>query len=196
MFDLVYPPEPAPVLPVPTADNPSSAIVVKGEMFPIIMENGIVYAQATRSYCHGGSFLLHPVVHLHIINRNNELYLQKRSMKKDLLPGRWDTAVGGHVDYGEYICEALHREAAEELKFYDFNPISLGNYVYRSDSEREMVNIFAAVGNFSPQPDLDEVEEGRYWPMEEIESNIGKSVFTPNFESEFRKIRRSLEALL
>ena len=184
MFDLVYPPEPAPVLPVPTADNPSSAIVVKGEMFPIIRENGIVYAQATRSYCHGGSFLLHPVVHLHIINRNNELYLQKRSMKKDLLPGRWDTAVGGHVDYGEYICEALHREAAEELKFYDFNPISLGNYVYRSDSEREMVNIFAAVGNFSPQPDLDEVEEGRYWPMEE------------NFESEFRKIRRSLEALL
>lgn len=165
-------------------------------MLPVVRESGLVYGQATRAYCHGGSFLLHPVVHLHIINRNDELYLQKRSLKKDLLPGRWDTAVGGHVDYGEYMIEALHREAAEELKFYDFNPVSLGSYVFNSEVERELVNIFAAVGNFTLHPDLDEVAEGRYWPMDEIEANIGKSVFTPNFESEFRRIRHSLEALL
>ena len=62
--------------------------------------------------------------------------------------------------------------------------------------EGEFVNIFAAVGNFTPQPDLDEVDEGRYWSMEEIEESLGKSIFTPNFESEFRRIRKSLEALL
>ena len=196
MTDLVYPPEPAPILPVPTADVPSTMMVQAGEMLPVIRENGIVYAQATRKYCHGGSFLLHPVVHLHIINRNAELYLQKRSMKKDLLPGRWDTAVGGHVDYGEYLSEALHREAGEELGFYDFNPLYLGSYVFQSNIDREMINIFAAVGNFTLHPDEDEVEEGRYWPLDEIEANIGKDVFTPNFEGEFRRIRKSLEALL
>lgn len=196
MTDLVYHPEPAPILPVPTADVPSTMMVQAGEMLPVIRENGIVYAQATRKYCHGGSFLLHPVVHLHIINRNAELYLQKRSMKKDLLPGRWDTAVGGHVDYGEYLSEALHREAGEELGFYDFNPLYLGSYVFQSNIEREMINIFAAVGNFTLHPDEDEVEEGRYWPLDEIEANIGKDVFTPNFEGEFRRIRKSLEALL
>ena len=196
MTDLVYPPEPAPILPVPTADVPSTMMVQAGEMLPVIRENGIVYAQAMRKYCHGGSFLLHPVVHLHIINRNAELYLQKRSMKKDLLPGRWDTAVGGHVDYGEYLSEALHREAGEELGFYDFNPLYLGSYVFQSNIEREMINIFAAVGNFTLHPDEDEVEEGRYWPLDEIEANIGKDVFTPNFEGEFRRIRKSLEALL
>ena len=196
MTDLVYPPEPAPILPVPTADVPSTMMVQAGEMLPVIRENGIVYAQATRKYCHGGSFLLHPVVHLHIINRTAELYLQKRSMKKDLLPGRWDTAVGGHVDYGEYLSEALHREAGEELGFYDFNPLYLGSYVFQSNIEREMINIFAAVGNFTLHPDEDEVEEGRYWPLDEIEANIGKDVFTPNFEGEFRRIRKSLEALL
>ena len=182
MIDLVYPPEPAPILPAPTADAPSTMMAQAGEMLPIIRENGIVYAQATRKYCHGGSVLRHPVVHLHIINRNAELYLQKRSMKKDLLPGRWDTAVGGHVDYGEYISEALHREAAEELGFYDFNPLHLGNYVFQSNMEREMINVFAAVGNFELHPDEDEVDEGRYWPLDEIEANIGQSVFTPNFE--------------
>lgn len=196
MFELVYPGSPAPVLPKQVAGVSEEAVVNAAEMLPIVRENGLVYAQATRAYCHGGSMLLHPVVHLHIINRFDQLYLQKRSMKKDLLPGMWDTAVGGHVDYGEYISEALFRESFEELKFTEYNPIWLGNYVFHSNVECELVNIFAAVGNFNPQPDLDEVEEGRYWPMEEIEENIGKSIFTPNFESEFRRIRKSLEALL
>lgn len=196
MFELVYPSAPAPVLPKQVAAVSEEAVVNAAEMLPIVRENGLVYAQATRSYCHGGSMLLHPVVHLHIINRFDQLYLQKRSMKKDLLPGMWDTAVGGHVDYGEYISEALFRESSEELKFTEYNPIWLGNYVFHSNVECELVNIFAAVGNFNPQPDLDEVEEGRYWPLEEIEENIGKSIFTPNFESEFQRIRKSLEALL
>ena len=88
------------------------------------------------------------------------------------------------------------RESGEELKFTEYNPIWLGNYIFQSDVERELINIFAAVGNFTPHPDLDEVAEGRYWSMDEIEENLGKSIFTPNFEGEFRKIRKSLEALL
>ena len=56
--------------------------------------------------------LLHPVVHLHLFNSRGELYLQKRPEWKDIQPGRWDTAVGGHVDYGETVDEALRRECA------------------------------------------------------------------------------------
>ncbi len=196
MLELIYPGSPAPVLPKPTATGGDCAPCSSIEMLPIIRENGVVYARAARVNCHNGSMLLHPVVHLHILNRFDQLYLQKRSMKKDLLPGYWDTAVGGHVAYGEYIREALFRESGEELKFTEYNPVYLGNYVFQSNTERELVSIFAAVGNFTPQPDLDEVSEGRYWSMEEIEENMGKSVFTPNFEGEFRKIRKSLEALL
>lgn len=150
----------------------------------------------TREYAHGGAKPLHPVVHLHILNRNDELYLQKRSAKKKLLPGRWDTAVGGHIDYGEQVLEALFRESSEELNFTEYNPIFIKSYVFESQQEREVVNVFACVGNFTPHPDLDEVSEGRYWTMEEIEENFGKSVFTPNFEGEFRQIRTTLEALL
>ncbi|MCI2060663.1 MAG: hypothetical protein LKJ87_07415, partial [Bacteroidales bacterium] len=94
MFDLLYPISPAVVLPLPTADAPKPENNVSPvEMLPVIKENGVVYAQASRKYCHSGSMLLHPVVHLHILNRYDQLYLQKRSMKKDLLPGYWDTAV-------------------------------------------------------------------------------------------------------
>ena len=87
----------------------------KEEWFPLIDEQGNTIGKAPRRECHNGSKLLHPVVHLHIINNDGELYLQKRSTNKDIQPGKWDTAVGGHIDYGETIEEALAREVREEL---------------------------------------------------------------------------------
>ncbi len=196
MFDLTYPVSPAPLLPLPSADNPGDRPRPTGETVPVVEENGLVVGQATRQSVHDGSKLMHPVVHLHIINREGCLYIQKRSMSKDLLPGRWDTAVGGHVDYGETLEEALYREASEELGFRDFNPIFLKSYVWESAREKELVNVFATVGNFTLRPDNDEVTEGRYWRMSEIESNLGRGLFTPNFEQEFKSIKDTLLALL
>ena len=68
------------------------------ELFPIVDEAGNVTGSATRRECHGGSMLLHPVVHLHVNMPGAGLYLQKRSCDKDIQPGKWDTSVGGHVD--------------------------------------------------------------------------------------------------
>ena len=195
MIDLVYPYDLAPVLPAPTADSlPQTAQQV--EYFPIVEPNGLVIGRSTREYCHGGAKPLHPVIHVHIIDRFSRIYLQKRSMKKDIQPGKWDTAVGGHVSYGESIVEAVYREAYEELRLMEFNPIHIETYQFESPVEKEMVSIFAAVGSYELTPDLDEVDEGRWWPVEEIDANVGKGVFTPNFESEFQMIRKQLLALL
>ena len=76
MFELVYPVEPAPVLPLPTAETPGGQQLKDSEMVPVVEPDGLVVGQASRKYVHGGSKLLHPVVHLHIINRNSELYVQ------------------------------------------------------------------------------------------------------------------------
>ena len=195
MIDLVYPYDLAPVLPAPTVD--SQPQTVEGvEYFPIVEPNGLVIGRSTREYCHGGAKPLHPVIHVHIIDRFSRLFMQKRSMKKDIQPGKWDTAVGGHVSYGESIVEAVYREAYEELRLIEFNPIHIETYQFESSVEKEMANIFAAVGSYALTPDLDEVDEGRWWPVEEIDANIGKGVFTPNFESEFQMIRKQLLALL
>ena len=195
MIDLVYPYDLAPVIPAPTADSLPQT-VQQVEYFPIVEPNGLVIGRSTREYCHGGAKPLHPVIHVHIIDRFSRIYLQKRSMKKDIQPGKWDTAVGGHVSYGESIVEAVYREAYEELRLIEFNPIHIETYQFESSVEKEMVSIFAAVGSYELTPDLDEVDEGRWWPVEEIDANMGKGVFTPNFESEFQMIRKQLLALL
>ena len=169
---------------------------MREEIFPIVNAEGEVIGSATRTECHSGTFILHPVVHLHIFNSQGDLYLQKRVVTKKIQPGKWDTAVGGHVSYGESIIEAVYREASEELGLTEFNPIHIETYEFESSVEREMVNVFAAIGSYELHPDLDEVDEGRWWELADIDASIGKDVFTPNFESEFAMIRSSLLALL
>lgn len=195
MPGLIYPYDMAPLVPAPTAESLASGMETD-EWFPVVEPNGMVVGRSTRKYCHGGQKPLHPVIHIHIIDRYSRIYLQKRSMRKDIQPGKWDTAVGGHVAYGESLLEAVHREALEELRFTDFHPIFIETYIFESEIEKEMVNVYAAVGSYDLHPDLDEVDEGRWWPVEEIDANLGKGLFTPNFESEYQMIRSSLLALL
>ena len=87
------------------------------EMFPIVDEQGTITGAATRGECHSGSKLLHPVVHLHVFNSKGELYLQKRPEWKDIQPGKWDTAVGGHIDLGESVGTAEYMRQMETAPF-------------------------------------------------------------------------------
>lgn len=159
------------------------------ELFPVVNESGEVVGSATRAYCHSGAKPLHPVVHLHIFNSAGELYLQKRAMNKDIQPGKWDTAVGGHVDYGEDVASALLREAREELGVVGFDPVPCFRYVFESAIERELVNSFVTYYDGPVLPDLDEVTEGRFWNIEDIRKGLGKGIFTPNFEAEFERLQ-------
>ncbi len=192
MVELFYPSDSAPFIPAKDAFAPHRA----EEILPVCDAAGQVNACAARTYCHSAARPLHPVVHLHILRRDGRLYLQKRSLKKDFLPGLWDTAVGGHITYGETVMEALYREASEELGLADFAPVSLDSYVWESERERELVNVFATVGSYEPHPDGEEVSEGRWWSFQEIEKCLSDSLFTPNFESEYLRMRKALEALL
>lgn len=197
MIELIYPLEMSvPRLPAHTAASKSRKSPAREEIFPVIDNDGFVIAKASRAYCHSGSHLLHPVVHLHLINRKEEIYLQKRSANKEIQPGKWDSSVGGHVVFGELIIEALHREAFEELGLETFNPSYLGSYVWETDRDSEFVNMFALVGDVTPKPDPEEIEEGRWWTIREIENNLDKDVFTPSFATEFLKIKQQLLSLL
>ena len=176
---------------------------IQTELFPVVTPDGEVVGSATRQQCHDGvSMLLHPVVHLHLVAPDGSIYLQKRVMTKDIQPGKWDTAVGGHVDYGEAVGDALVREAVEELGHRPTDAARrVLTYVFQSARERELVNVFAEpVGRdiqLTPAPD--EIDEGRFWtPAEIAEAAVlpeGECPLTPNFVSEYGRISHLLKQL-
>lgn len=163
----------------------------KAELFPIVDAEGNTIGCATRGECHDGSKLLHPVVHLHLLNSAGEIYLQQRPLWKEIQPGKWDTAVGGHVDYGESVADALLREVREEIGITDFTPVFLMCYRFESERERELVYVYKCVYEGEVKPS-DELDGGRLWAISEVEHAIGKGVLTPNFEQEFRMIEGML----
>ena len=140
------------------------------EIFPLVDEAGNVTGSATRGVCHNGSHLLHPVVHLHVFNSHGEVYLQKRPDWKDIQPGKWDTAVGGHIDYGETPEQALQREVR-----------------FTSSRESELVYVHKTIYDGPICPSADELDGGRFWSLQEIREAIGQNILTPNFESEFQR---------
>ena len=157
------------------------------EKFPLVDEKGRVIGSATRGECHNGSRLLHPVVHLHVFNSAGDIYLQKRPEWKDIQPGKWDTAVGGHMDYGETPEQALRREVSEELGITDFEPEFVDKYVFDSKRERELVYVNRTTYDGPVRPSAEELDGGRFWTMQEIKEAMGKEILTPNFESEFKR---------
>lgn len=162
------------------------------EWFDLVTPEGKIVGRAPRSAVHGNPQLLHPVVHVHIINSRGELYLQKRADSKDLYPGYWDTAVGGHVSSGEQIEQALRREAAEELNIADgaFQP--LFRYVMRNPHESELVHAFLLKADGPFDYNREEISDGRFWNPGEIEQQLGKDIFTPNFEQEFALLKKMI----
>lgn len=159
----------------------------KDEQFPVVDEMGNILGAISRGHAHDGSKILHPVVHLHLFNNKGDLFLQYRPAWKDIQPDKWDTACGGHVDLGESVNQALHREVKEELGITDFEPISMGHYVFESKREKELVYVHRCVYDGEVKPSQDELDGGRFWTKEEILDNMGKEVFTPNFENEYKK---------
>lgn len=154
------------------------------EWLTIVDVKGGVKGKATRKHCHGEEKLLHPVVHLHLV-KGKSIYLQKRPENKEVQPGKWDTAVGGHLSFGEDVETGLLREADEELDLKDISPRFLLKYVWETDIEKELVYMFFVKDVEEITINKSELDDGKYWSVTQIRENLGKNVFTPNFEKEF-----------
>ena len=162
------------------------------EWLPLVNEQGGIIGKAPRSACHRGEKLLHPVVHLHVLNNQKHIYLQKRPMNKLVQPGKWDTAVGGHISVGETLETALKREAWEEIGLQNFSARLVKTYRWDSEIESELVYVFVSHDFKGIHLHSDEVEEGRFWTPKQIESNMGLSFFTPNFEHEYQLLKKEI----
>ena len=110
------------------------------EFLPIVNERGNIVGRAMYVELHGGNKMLHPVVHLHVINGKGEttrLYW-------------W------HVAFGETPEKTLKRKMAETLGLSDAVPKLKRQYIRESKTERELVYVFTVIS----EADLPVLPEG------------------------------------
>lgn len=157
------------------------------EYFEIVDEDDRVIGKALRSECHGNPSLVHRVAHVLVFDRQGRLLLQKRSMSKDVQPGKWDTSVGGHLDPGETYEEAARREMFEELGVADLPLTLLHAYPMRNDFESENVVTFTACCDGPFSFSLSEIDEVKFWTAPEIDEALSRGILTPNFEDEWAR---------
>ncbi len=85
-----------------------------GEIFDVVDERNRVQKQALRAEVHRQAWR-HRAVHIFVLDKRGQIFLQKRSPAKDSHSGLWDTSAAGHLDAGEDYRQAAERELYEEL---------------------------------------------------------------------------------
>ena len=168
----------------------------QGEMLDLVDENDRVVGTVRRGAVHGNPGLRHRAVHVFVRSRGGEIFLQKRAAGKLVAPGKWDTSVGGHLAAGQSYEEAARREMEEELGISGEAMPSLRHshdYVWQNEVETEHIRTFIAEAEGPFELNSAEIEEGRFWAVEELRRALGTGVLSPNLETElgYLGIRRS-----
>ncbi|HIJ59123.1 MAG TPA: NUDIX domain-containing protein [Nitrospirae bacterium] len=161
--------------------------MVVEELLEVVNHEGIVIKILPRSEIHGNPSLLHKVVHLIVVNKTGQVLLQKRSYKKDVAPEKWDTSVGGHVNPSESLEKAIERETLEELGFLCVNPRFLYSYIHSNSYESELVYTYLYQYEGPFDFNKEEIDEIRFWNLDEIEAVLEKNILSDNFKSEFNR---------
>lgn len=162
------------------------------EWFDVVDEQDRVVGRELRREVHRRG-LLHRAVHVLVFNRSGQVFLQKRSMKKDSAPGAWDSSASGHLDSGENYDACAPRELREELGVEAVVPIEpLFKLPASEETAAEFVWIYRTHhdGPFVLHPD--EIERGEWFEPADVDVAIRKrsAEFARSFRhiwSEFRR---------
>jgi len=142
------------------------------ELFDVVDENDQVVGQATRARVHREK-LWHRAVHAWVFNRAGEVFLQKRSMLKDMAPGRWDSSCSGHLDADESYDNAVVRELGEEIGLVLGDvPEKLFRARARVETGWEFVWVYRLVSEGPFQLHPAEIDTGAWYASAEVDSLI------------------------
>ncbi len=141
-------------------------------IFDIVNERDEVTGRAPRSEVHARG-LLHRAVHVLVFNSRGEIFLQKRSMKKDRQPGVWDSSCSGHVDSGEDYDQTALRELGEEIGLHLATPPQrLFKIDACEETDAEFVWVYRCENEGPFQLHPDEIETGDWFAPERVSTWI------------------------
>ena len=156
---------------------------MSGEFFDIVNTRDEVIGRAPRREVHARG-LWHRAIHVLVFDSVGRVFLQKRSQRKDLSPGLWDSSCSGHVDSGEDYEQAAQRELGEELGLRLLAPPARWFRVEaRGETGWEFVWAYRLRhdGPFTLHPD--EIECGAWFRPDELAGRLTTeaAIFAPAF---------------
>jgi isopentenyldiphosphate isomerase len=138
------------------------------EIFDVVNDRDEVVGQNTRSEVHRLG-LQHRAVHVLVFNSKGEVFLQKRSLKKDRQPGLWDSSASGHLDCGEEYDACAVREVAEEIGLRLAQcPARLFKIAASPETDQEHVWIYRCEAEGPFELNAEEIERGDWFAPEEV----------------------------
>jgi len=144
------------------------------ELLSVVDQNDHVIKTLPRHEIHALG-LPHRAVHILVFNESGELFLQKRSMKKDLNKGLWDTSAAGHVDVGEEYTVSALRETQEEL---GINIVKSLQFLFKLPPTpqlgMEFIQVYQCSHNGPFILNQDEIDEGTWCSIEDISIRVKK----------------------
>jgi len=154
------------------------------DIFDVVNERDEVVDRQPRSVVHANG-LLHRAVHVLVFNSKGDLFLQKRSMKKDREPGVWVSSCSGHVDAGETYDQTAVRELREEIGLaVKTPPPKLFKIDACKETDAEFVWIYRCESDGPFQLHPDEIDRGDWFTPEQISRWIAEKPqeFTMSFK--------------
>jgi len=138
--------------------------------------------------------LRHRAVHILVFNDANQIFLQKRSLTKDVNAGLWDTSAAGHVDAGESYDICAHRETIEELGVCVDETLSfLFKLPAIPETGMEFVQVYRCQHNGPFTLEAGEIDDGQWFDIQEVAQRVKTNA--PSITDTFKTLWLKFEAI-
>jgi 8-oxo-dGTP pyrophosphatase MutT (NUDIX family) len=124
--------------------------------------------------------LPHRSTYILVFNSRGELYVQKRTMTKDVFPGFYDIAAGGVVLAGETYEQGAVRELEEEMGIRGVPLTRLFSFYFEDTAIRLWGYAYSCTYDGIVVLQEEEVESGAFIPVDEILGRAQTEPFTPD----------------
>jgi isopentenyldiphosphate isomerase len=124
--------------------------------------------------------LSHRAAYILVFNSRGELFVQKRTMIKDIYPGYYDIAAGGVVLAGESYDESAERELAEELGIQNVPLTSHFTFHYEDGSNLVWSRVYSCTYDGEMTLQEEEIESGFFAAPDQVLALSEKEPFTPD----------------
>ena len=162
------------------------------EWLPVVSEQGDVQGKVAKSVSQNlKNKFLHPLVRVALIH-DGKLYLKERDNSRLLDPGKLDYPFEKYMQYNHNLEEAIRNMIKKEVGAQELPVRFLLKYVFENENTKRLIFLYVSLIPTEDDFNALNLKGGKLWTTNQIEDNIGSSVFSECFELEFEYLKNTV----